>query len=62
MFCKTTPRTCKPQRKRPEARRQDRPEFVAQALGWVDFHKPAVQVLRQQAAEANGNKADPRFA
>jgi hypothetical protein len=62
MFCKTTQRACKQQQRRPKARRQAGPEFVAQALGWVDFHKPAVQVLRQQAADANGNKTDPRLA
>ena len=61
MFCKTAPRTSKQQQRRPKARRQAGPEFVAQALSWVDFHKPAVQLLRQQTADARGNKADPRL-
>jgi hypothetical protein len=49
MFCKTATRTSNQQQRRPKARRQAGPEFVAQALGWVDFHKPAVQYLSQQA-------------
>lgn len=55
MLCKTTLRTRK-QQKRHKTQRQAGPEFVAQALSWVDFHKPAVQLLRQQTTDANGSQ------
>ena len=44
----------------PAARRRANPEFVVQALGWVEFHRPAVQWLCQDTADPTNRKnTDP---